>query len=201
MSATILKKVKTAILISGRGSNMTALIEASTADDFPAKIELVISNRLDAKGLLTARAMGVPAIAIDHKAYTGREAFEAALQEKLLAFEIEFVCCAGFMRVLTPGFVDQWPRRMINIHPSLLPKYKGLNTHARALEAGDAQHGCTVHWVSSELDSGEIILQETVDITRDDTQDSLAQKVLEKELILYPKALIRAVSDRDWAKP
>lgn len=168
---------------------MNALIEASKNVDYPADIVLVVSNRPDALGLKIARDHGVKSVAIDHKKFKSREAFEAQLHQTLIQSGIELICCAGFMRVLTAGFVDEWTDRLINIHPSLLPKYKGLHTHRRALEAGDTHHGCTVHWVTSELDSGNIILQDTIKIEPNDTESTLSARLLEKELILYPKAL------------
>lgn len=182
-------RVKTAVLISGRGTNMNALIEASKHADYPADIVLVISNVPDALGLTTARDHGIKAISIDHKTFDSREAFEAELDGTLRQNDIELVCCAGFMRVLTKSFVDKWTNRLLNIHPSLLPKYKGLHTHRRVLEAGDVHHGCTVHWVTSELDSGDIILQDTINVRTDDTEFTLSERLLRKELILYPKAL------------
>lgn len=184
-----IRRVKTAILISGRGTNMNALIEASKDADYPADIVLVISNRPDALGLITARDHGIKAISIDHKTFDSREAFEAILHAALQEHAVELVCCAGFMRVLTKGFVDKWTNKLLNIHPSLLPKYKGLHTHRRVLEAGDLYHGCTVHWVTSELDSGNIILQDTIKVRADDTEFTLSERLLSKELALYPKAL------------
>ena len=182
-------RVKTAVLISGRGSNMAALALAAQNPEFPAEISLVISNRPKAAGLSRAKNLGIHALAIDHKNYANREGFEAALDTALRNAGIELICCAGFMRVLTPWFVERWRRRVINIHPSLLPKYKGLNTHARAIEAGDTTHGCSVHWVSSELDGGEVILQTSIDILKHDTPESLAERLLPIELDLYPAAL------------
>lgn len=182
-------RIRTAVLISGRGSNMTALIDAASAADYPADICLVISNRPKAAGLDRARDLGVTAIAIDHKNYDDREAFEAALDTALTAAKIDLICCAGFMRVLTPWFTARWEGRIINIHPSLLPKYKGLNTHARAIEAGDRIHGCSVHWVSAELDGGAVIKQISIPIDDNDTPESLAARLLPLELTLYPQAL------------
>ena len=187
-----MRRVRTAVLISGTGSNMEALIRASQKPDYPADIQLVISNRPKAKGLDKARALGVAAFCIDHKAYDSREDFDAALRASLDEHGIELVALAGFMRILTPGFVEAWSGRMINIHPSLLPKHKGLNTHARALEAGDKRHGATVHWVSPELDSGQIIAQAAFDIPKDATPDTLAARVRPLEHKLYPQALREA---------
>ncbi len=190
-----MRRIKTAILISGRGTNMNALIEASQSRHYPAQIDLVISNRPEALGLITAQKHGVTALALDHTDFKSRRAFEKALNTVLREANIELICCAGFMRVLTPWFVTQWEGHMINIHPSLLPKYKGLHTHKRALEAGDSEHGCSVHWVTSELDSGGVILQDTIKIKPDDTEDSLATRLLEKELSLYPQALKLVAQD------
>jgi len=182
-------KKRVAILISGRGSNMAALIEAAAAKDYPAEISLVISNRPDAAGLAIAAQHGVPTALIDHKKFAGREGFDAALQEALERARIEIVCLAGFIRLLTTPLVEKWRGRMINIHPSLLPAFKGLDTHARALAAGAKTHGCTVHFVVPELDSGPIILQESVPVLEGDTEATLAARVLEAEHRIYPVAL------------
>ena len=180
---------RVAILISGRGSNMTALIEAASEADFPAAIALVISNRPDAKGLELARARGIATAVVDHRAYASREAFDAALAAKLADAHIELVCLAGFLRMLTAGFVEAWRGRMLNIHPSLLPEFKGLDTHARALAANAKIHGCTVHFVVPELDSGPIVLQARVPVVDGDDADSLSERVLAAEHRIYPAAL------------
>jgi phosphoribosylglycinamide formyltransferase-1 len=185
---------KTAVFISGRGSNMTALIEAAKAADYPAEIKLVISNRPEAKGLETAKAEGITAIAIDHTDFDSREAFEDQLQETLLANDIELIALAGFMRKLTSSFTQKWQGRMINIHPSLLPKYKGLNTYQRAIDAGDSEHGATVHYVTGELDSGPHIVQAAVPIKAGDNADRLAARVLVQEHRIYPIALAKAAN-------
>jgi phosphoribosylglycinamide formyltransferase 1 len=184
-------KAKAAILISGRGSNMMALVEAARAPDYPAHIALVVSNRPDAQGLAFARASGVEAIALDHKAFGTREAFDAALDDILRARNIALVACAGFMRVMTPWLTGRWQGRMINIHPSLLPAYKGLHTHDRALADGASTHGCTVHFVTAELDDGEIIAQSAVPVLAGETPETLAARVLIEEHKLYPLALAR----------
>ncbi|WP_082181802.1 phosphoribosylglycinamide formyltransferase [Aestuariivita boseongensis] len=188
---------RVAILISGGGSNMLALLDSMTGDH-PARPCLVASNDPAAAGLARAAERGVPTAAVDHRPFKGdRQAFEAALMEPLLAAKPDILCLAGFMRVLTEGFVSQWQGRMLNIHPSLLPKYKGLNTHARALEAGDAQHGCTVHEVTAALDDGPILGQARLDIQNDDTPETLAARVLKLEHQLYPAVLRRfAAGDR-----
>lgn len=182
-------KTPIAVLISGRGSNLQCLIDACMNEDYPARIVAVISNRPDAYGLERAREAGIPAIAIDHKAYASRESFEAALDSALREAGAEFVCLAGFMRILTEGFVNQWDGRMINIHPSLLPKFKGVDTHKRALEAGETEHGCTVHWVTPGMDEGPVIAQARVPVLPGDTPETLAARVLVEEHRLYPAAL------------
>lgn len=189
-------KTATAVLISGRGSNMLALIEAAKAPDYPADIRLVISNRPKAAGLTAARDHGIKAICLDHRSFETREAFDAALDDTLRAHGIEFVACAGFMRVLGAGFVRRWAGRLINIHPSLLPKYKGLHTHRRALDNKDARHGCTVHWVSEGVDDGEIIAQSDLAILPHDSEESLASRVQALEHRLYPVALMTALKPR-----
>jgi phosphoribosylglycinamide formyltransferase-1 len=178
-----------AILISGRGSNMVSLIEAVRDPDFPATIALVVSNRPDAGGLERARAAGIEAVAVDHKAYPDREGFERALDDVLQSNGIDLVCLAGFMRVLTPWFVERWAGRMLNIHPSLLPLFRGTHTHERALAEGVLLHGCTVHFVVPELDAGPILAQAAVPVVPGDTPDSLAARVIGQEHILYPRAL------------
>ena len=189
-------RLKLAILISGRGSNMEAILEAARDPAYPAKPVLVLSNRPDAKGLETATAAGIATAAIDHKTYgKDREAFERAMHEQLTETGVEIIALAGFMRVLTPWFVNTWEGRMVNIHPSLLPKYKGLDTHQRALDAGDTEAGCTVHWVSPGVDDGEIIQQASLPILPGDTADSLAARLLSVEHQLYPEALAKACAD------
>ena len=184
-------KRRVAILISGGGSNMIRLVE-SMVGDHPARCVLVASNDPDAAGLARAAAMGIPTAAVDHRAYKGdRPAFEAALQAELDKAAPDILCLAGFMRVLTAGFVQHWEGRMLNIHPSLLPKYKGLHTHPRALEAGDTEAGCTVHLVTPELDDGPILGQARVPILPGDTEAALAARVLEQEHRLYPMVLER----------
>jgi phosphoribosylglycinamide formyltransferase 1 len=188
-------KKRVAILISGRGSNMTALIEAAEAKDYPAEIVLVISNRPDAPGLARARAAGVATAVVDHTRFGDeREAFEHALDGELRKNRIDLVCLAGFMRLLTPWFVTRWSGRMLNIHPSLLPQFKGLHTHRRALEVGMKRHGATVHFVVPEMDSGPIVAQDSVAVREGDTEETLAARVLELEHQLYPRAL-RAVAE------
>ena len=178
---------RVAVLISGRGTNLQALLDA---EQDAYEIALVISNVPGAAGLDRAREKGVEALTLDHKPYgKNREAFERDLDALLVQRNIEIVALAGFMRVLTPFFVNAWAGRLVNIHPSLLPKYPGVNTHARALEAGESEHGCTVHLVVEEVDSGEIIGQATMPILPDDTPDSLAQRVLTLEHDLYPRCL------------
>jgi phosphoribosylglycinamide formyltransferase-1 len=182
-------KRRTAVLISGSGSNLQALIDAATLPDYPAEISLVISNKPDAYGLTRASEAGIATQVISHRDYASRDAFDAALDAALRAADTEFVCLAGFMRVLTDSFVTQWHGRMVNIHPSLLPKFKGLNTHARAIEAGETEHGCTIHWVSAGVDEGEIIARARCAILPGDTPETLQQRVHALEHVLYPEAL------------
>jgi len=181
---------RVAILISGRGSNMVALIEAAKDQGYPAEIVLVVSNEPAAEGLKRAAATGIPTAVVDHRRFgKDREAFERALQGELEAHNIELVCLAGFMRILTPWFVKQWNGRLLNIHPALLPAFKGLDTHARALAAGAKEHGATVHFVVPEMDSGPIIAQRAVPVRDGDTAAALAARVLEVEHQIYPQAL------------
>ena len=190
MSAATSAKKRVAILISGRGSNMAALIEAAKAPDYPAEIVLVLSNVPGAAGLATAAANGITTATVDHKAFNrNREAFEQAMQAELERHRVDIVCLAGFMRILTPWFVGQWEGRMINIHPALLPAYKGLDTHARALADGAREHGATVHFVTPGMDEGETILQEAVPVLPGDTPETLGRRVLEVEHRIYPQAL------------
>lgn len=183
-------KRRVAILISGRGSNMTALIDAAQQSDYPAEIVLVVSNIAGAGGLAKAAGAGIVTATVESKPFgKDREAFERALQDVLLKHNVELVCLAGFMRVLTPWFVGQWDGRMLNIHPALLPLYKGLHTHERALTDGAKEHGATVHFVVPEMDSGPIVLQGSVPVIDGDTPDTLAARVLEVEHRIYPEAL------------
>lgn len=185
------RRVRTAILISGRGSNMEALIAAARDPDYPAEIALVLSNRPEAKGLEIAKAAGIAIAVVDHKIYAGREEFERAMQALLEIHRIDLVCMAGFMRLVTPWFIGQWPGRMLNIHPALLPAYRGLDTHARALADGVKIHGCTVHFVVPAMDEGPILAQAAVPVLDIDTEESLARRVLAQEHRLYPAALAR----------
>ncbi|MEX6500958.1 phosphoribosylglycinamide formyltransferase [Pseudomonas zhanjiangensis] len=177
------------VLISGSGSNLQALIDSSAAADNPARIRAVISNRADAYGLQRAKAAGIDTRVLDHKAFEGRDAFDAALIEAIDAFAPDLVVLAGFMRILTPGFVRHYAGRLLNIHPSLLPRYKGLHTHQRALEAGDREHGCSVHFVTEELDGGPLVVQAVIPIQPGDSLDSLAQRVHQQEHSIYPLAV------------
>lgn len=186
----------TAVLISGSGSNLQALLEAARDPAYPARIELVVSNRPDAFGLERARRARVPAAVVDHRAYESREAFEAALEEELRLAGIELVCLAGFMRILTPAMCARWRDRMLNIHPSLLPAYRGLHTHARVLADGAAITGCTVHLVRPELDAGPILVQGVVPVLPGDDPERLGRRVLEIEHRCYPRALALLASGR-----
>ncbi|MGL4395686.1 MAG: phosphoribosylglycinamide formyltransferase [Hyphomicrobium sp.] len=189
-------KKRTAILISGRGSNMMSLVAAARAPGFPAEIVAVISNRPEAEGLAWAAAQGIPAIAIDHKAYATRAAFEARLHTTLLDHRVDLICCAGFMRLLTGAFIDRWRDRQLNIHPSLLPAFAGLDTHQRAIDEGVRIAGCTVHFMRLEMDSGPIVAQAAVPVLSSDTADQLAARILAAEHQLYPAALALVASGR-----
>jgi len=177
------------VLISGSGSNLQALIDDLHGAGSPARIRAVISNRADAQGLSRARAAGIETRVLDHKRYTGREAFDAALMAEIDAFKPELVVLAGFMRILSGGFVRHYQGRLLNIHPSLLPRHKGLDTHRRALEAGDAEHGCSVHFVTEELDGGPLVVQAVLPIEADDTPERLAARVHHREHLIYPIAV------------
>lgn len=184
-----MSRKRVAILISGRGSNMAALIEAAKDKTYPAEIVLVISNRPDAGGLLVAQANRIATEVVDHTAGKDRPTFERALQAVLERNRIDIICLAGFMRLLTAGFVSRWQNRIINIHPALLPAFKGLDTHRRALEAGVKVHGATVHFVVPEMDSGPIVAQAAVSVRPGDTEEGLAARVLKVEHQIYPLAL------------
>ncbi len=188
-------RAKVAVLISGRGSNMTALVDAAKAPDCPYAVVLVLSNKPDAEGLTLAAAAGVPTLAIDHRPFgADREAHERALDAALREAGAEYVALAGYMRVLTPWLVEAWAGRMINIHPSLLPKYPGLDTHRRAIEAGDPEAGCSVHLVTAGVDEGPILDQARVPVLAGDTPETLSARVLAAEHRLYPAALARLVA-------
>jgi phosphoribosylglycinamide formyltransferase-1 len=190
-------KKRVAVLISGRGSNMAALIEAATAASFPAEIALVLANRPAAAGLRLAQSRAVATAVVDHAAYgEDREAFERKMQELLEAHRVELICLAGFMRLLTPWFVTRWQGRMINVHPALLPAFKGLDTHARALAAGVRIHGASVHFVVPDMDAGPIIAQGAVAVRNDDTAATLAARVLAIEHRIYPAALALLAAGR-----
>lgn len=180
---------RTAVLASGGGTNLQALIDAAQDPGFPTKIHLVLTNVPGAYCLERAKAAGIEGAVVDHRDYPDRPSFEEALDLVLRDRATDFVCLAGFMRILTEGFVEAWRDRMLNIHPSLLPKYKGLNTHRRALEAGDNIHGCTVHLVRPALDDGPLILQAEVPVLPGDTEDILQQRVLSREHVIFPRAL------------
>jgi phosphoribosylglycinamide formyltransferase-1 len=188
-------------LISGSGSNMLALVEAMQAGGVPARPAIVVSNNPDAAGLAKASALGVPTAVVDHRASKGdREAFDAAVNAKLQQVSVEIVACAGFIRIMTPVLTGAWVGRMLNIHPSLLPLFKGLDTHVRALEAGVCVHGATVHEVTQELDSGAILGQAAVPVLAGDTAQTLAARVLEREHVLYPRVLAAFIRDPEAAR-
>jgi phosphoribosylglycinamide formyltransferase-1 len=188
----LITRKRTAILISGRGSNMAALIAAARSPDFPAEVALVLSNKPDAAGLALAKNAGIAVAAVDHKIYAGRDEFEGSMQAMLDIHRIDLICLAGFMRILSAPFVSRWRGRIINIHPSLLPSFPGLDTHRRALQAGVKIHGCTVHFV----EAGPIIAQSEIAVLADDTPESLAARVLEKEHELYARALSLVASGK-----
>lgn len=177
------------VLISGSGSNLQALIDSVAHDGNPARIAAVICNRAGAYGLERAKQAGIATELLDHKQFDGREAFDAALIQAIDAYQPDLVVLAGFMRILTPGFVQHYAGRLLNIHPSLLPKHKGLHTHQRAIEAGDSEHGCSVHFVTEELDGGPLVVQAVLPVMADDTAESLAQRVHEQEHQIYPLAV------------
>jgi len=188
-------KLRLAVLISGRGSNLQSIIDACRIDNFPAEIKVVISNFEDAYGLTRAAENGIQKRVVSHKNYQNKADFETEILSVLDEFKIDMVCLAGFMRILSPTLITPWEGRIINIHPSLLPKHKGLHTHQRAIEAGDTESGCTIHYVTPGMDEGEVILQKSVPIHKDDTPDALAARILEQEHIAYPEA-IRIMANR-----
>ena len=194
-----MSRARVGILISGTGSNMEALIRAAEAADCPYEVVVVISNRPDAAGLERAKALGVTALAVDHSPFgKDREAHEHALDAALRRFDCDYVALAGYMRIMTPFLVGAWEGRMLNIHPSLLPKYPGLDTHRRAIEAGDAEAGCSVHLVTAGVDEGPVLARAPVTVLPDDTPETLAERVLAEEHRLYPAALaalVRAAHD------
>lgn len=184
------------ILISGRGSNLRAIVQRCAAEGWPAEVAAVVSNRADAGGLAFARERGIATAVVDHRAYPSREAFDAELARAVDRFAPDLLVLAGFMRILTPGFVGRYAGRMLNIHPSLLPAFAGLHTHRRALEAGCKVHGATVHFVTAELDHGPIVVQSVVPVQPDDDEASLAERVLATEHAIYPLAVRWAVQGR-----
>ncbi len=196
-------KLKVGVLISGRGTNLQALIDACAVESYPAEIALVLSNAANAAGLARAEAKGIATTVVDHKAYDTREAFEDAMHEALADAGVQLICLAGFMRLLTEGFVGRWRDRLINIHPSLLPAFRGLNVHDRVLEYGARFSGCTVHFVRAAMDDGPVIAQAVVPVLRDDDAASLAARVLIHEHRIYPLAVkmiaqsrVRVTDDR-----
>lgn len=187
---------RAAVLISGRGSNLQALIEHCAKPEASAEVALVLANEPAAPGLERARAAGIAAEVVDHRDFAGRDRFEQAIDDRLRARDVELICLAGFMRVLSPAFVERWWNRALNVHPSLLPAFRGLDTHRRALQAGVRVHGCTVHFVRAELDAGPIVVQGAVPVHPDDTPETLAARVLEVEHRCYPLALELVASGR-----
>ena len=189
-------KKRVAILISGRGSNMMALVEAARAKDYPAEIVSIIASRPDAAGLAWAKAQGLPTVAVDHKSYATREAFDETVHAALVEARTDLIALAGFMRIQSAAFVQKWQGRQLNIHPSLLPLFKGLHPHKQALDAGVKISGCSVHFVTEEMDSGPIIAQAAVPVLDGDTPETLAERILVAEHKLYPHALALVASGR-----
>lgn len=184
-----MSKLNLAVFISGRGSNLQSLIDACASKDFPAQIALVFSNKPDVQGLERADKAGIPTRVLSHKGFESREDYDRAVLDILKDYPIDLICLAGFMRIITPVLITPWEGRMVNIHPSLLPDYKGLDTHERVLADGKAEHGCTVHFVVPEMDAGPIIVQRRVAVLPGDTSDTLAARVLAEEHIAYPEAI------------
>jgi phosphoribosylglycinamide formyltransferase-1 len=202
---SVLQKTRLVVLISGRGSNLQAILDQAASGELPVEVAAVISNRPGAQGLERARQSGVLALELDHKNFADRPAFEAALIELIDRYQPDLVALAGFMRVLTPGFTDHYRGRLFNIHPSLLPKFRGLHTHERAIAAGETEHGASIHFVTAELDGGPVIVQAKVPVLPGDDPDTLAARVLEQEHRLYPLAIrwfaegrLRLEGDRVW---
>lgn len=189
-----MRKARVAVLISGRGSNMRALVEAGRSPAFPAEVVLVASNVADAGGITWAKEQGIATVVVNHKNFPSRETFDAALNAELQKHNLDLICCAGFMRIMTPVLIAPWAGRMLNIHPSLLPDYRGLHTYARALADGRKEAGCTVHFVTEELDGGPIIAQARVPILPGDTEETLSARVLTEEHPLYVKALAQVAA-------
>jgi phosphoribosylglycinamide formyltransferase-1 len=187
-------RTRLVILISGRGSNMRSIIEAINHQQLDATVAAVISNRPDAAGLEYASSQSIPTKIIDHKAFADRDSFDRALAQQIDEFKPDYVILAGFMRILTAEFVEHYQNKLINIHPSLLPKFKGLDTHQRAIDAGEKEHGASVHFVTAELDDGPVIMQAKVQVMSDDTAQTLAARVLEQEHQLYPAAIQKLVN-------
>ena len=190
------QRIPLVVLVSGSGSNLQAIIDASSNPDYPAEIVAVISNIEGVKGLERAEKAGIPTAVLDHKNFPDRESYDFALRELIDSYHPEIIVLAGFMRILTDEFVNTYLGKMLNIHPSLLPKYKGLNTHQKAIDAGDKRHGATVHFVTPDLDSGPLIIQAEVPVLANDTSESLAARVLEKEHQIYPQAIEWLASGR-----
>lgn len=184
-----METLKLAVFISGRGSNMQALMRACAQADFPARITVVLSNRSEAAGLTIAAQAGIATEIVDHKNYPDKASFEAAVLKTLEKYDVGLICLAGFMRILSAGFIEEWPGKIINIHPSLLPAYKGLDTHARVIADGATESGCSVHFVTPGMDEGPVILQKKVAVLPADTPDSLAARILEQEHAAYPEAV------------
>lgn len=199
------EKLNLAVLISGSGSNLQAIINACAEPDFPARLQLVLSNRPEAYGLERAKKAGIPHFCVDHALYKNRTDFEAALQEKLEKYPVDLICLAGFMRILTGDFISKWPNKIINTHPALLPKFGGkgmfgAHVHAAVLAAGETESGASIHYVIPEVDQGPVILQKTVPVLADDTTETLAARVIAQEHKAYPEAIRQIAAERlSWA--
>lgn len=183
------KKIRVVVLISGRGSNLQAILDSVARGELPVEICAVISNRPNAPGLERARQAGIPAVTLDHRAFADRERFDKALQELIDSYHPDLLVMAGFMRLLTPDFIEHYQGRMLNIHPSLLPKFPGLHTHERAIAAKEREHGASIHFVTLEMDAGPVILQGRVPVLPEDDPETLAARVLEQEHRIYPLAI------------
>jgi phosphoribosylglycinamide formyltransferase-1 len=194
-----MKKIQIAVLISGSGTNLQALIDACKQDNFPATIVMVLSNKPDAYGLKRAKDASIKTVVINHKDYISREEFDKAMDNAIILSGAELVCMAGFMRLLSAWFTDKWKGKLLNIHPSLLPSFKGVDAQKQALESGVKYAGCTVHFVTADMDAGPIIKQAVVEVAENDTVESLTAKILEKEHQIYPEALKLVVSKTNWA--
>lgn len=197
MNSATITPIRLVVLISGNGSNLQAIIDDINNNDLPAEIVAVISNKVNAYGLERAKKAGIETQILSHLDYSDRSSYDAALKDIIDGYQPDLIILAGFMRILSDEFVNYYLQKMMNIHPSLLPKYKGLNTHQRVIDAGETEHGCSVHFVTSELDDGPVILQEKVEVKSNDTAATLAERVHEQEHVIYPKAIRMFATNKD----